>query len=327
MRLLTTGRDGERGLADFVGDHIPPYTILSHTWGKDCDEVTFQDMIEGKGKNNLGYEKLLFCEKQSANDNIQFFWVDTCCIHKTSSVELSEAIDSTYHWYHNADVRYVYFSMYQSNFPFILHRGSALHEIGDTLKCLMGDVNRDGWPDMVAFKSRGTSRHMIELSVLSGASLFRTFIAQITSGLPVTKATQYDFALVDWDGGKKSGPVVNKKGSNDTKTIYARIFSGASNLQDVILQTGTAPTKLTTHGPSQWEGINGTKAHVLSGASGFQECMLPMGTCLHETNAGFHFAVADWNADGCSDTSPRPTSLQGPKEIKPPARSVIYKLD
>src|SRR5438045_1524248 len=111
MRLLERNSVGELSLTrDFVGDNIPEYAILSHTWGADTDEVTFRDLIDGTGKSKAGYDKIRFCAQQAANDGLQFFWVDTCCIDKSNNVELQEAINSKFRWYRNAAKCYVYLS-------------------------------------------------------------------------------------------------------------------------------------------------------------------------------------------------------------------------
>jgi hypothetical protein len=108
MRLLRLDNDGKISLIEFIGDDIPRYAILSHTWGADDEEVTYKDLVGGTGMSKAGYSKIRFCGKQAANDSIQFFWVDTCCIDKSSSAELSEAINSMFRWYHNAAKCYVY---------------------------------------------------------------------------------------------------------------------------------------------------------------------------------------------------------------------------
>lgn len=110
MRLLQVESDGEFHLKEFIGPDIPPYAILSHTWGADHDEVTFRDLAKGTAKKKSGYRKLTFCSQQAANDGLEYFWVDTCCIDKASSAELSEAINSMFRWYHRADKCYVYLS-------------------------------------------------------------------------------------------------------------------------------------------------------------------------------------------------------------------------
>jgi hypothetical protein len=110
MRLLQLEDDGGFSLVKFSGRDFPPYAILSHTWGADHEEVTLKDLEEGTGKSKAGYRKLTFCANQAKHDNLQFFWVDTCCIDKSSSAELQEAIDSMFRWYQNAARCYVYLS-------------------------------------------------------------------------------------------------------------------------------------------------------------------------------------------------------------------------
>jgi hypothetical protein len=111
MRLLEYNNDGEFSLTkDFVGDDIPEYAILSHTWEADTEEVTFKDLNDGAGKGKSGYKKICFCGEQARRDGLQYFWVDTCCIDKSSSAVLSEAVISMFRWYHNAAKCYVYLS-------------------------------------------------------------------------------------------------------------------------------------------------------------------------------------------------------------------------
>lgn len=106
MRLLKLDNDAgdEFSLVEFLGEDLPPYAILSHTWGPSDTEVSHKDLVEGTGKSKIGYEKIRACGMQTAEHNLKYFWVDTCCIDKTSSAELSEAINSMYHWYGKAEV-------------------------------------------------------------------------------------------------------------------------------------------------------------------------------------------------------------------------------
>jgi hypothetical protein len=64
----------------------------------------------GLTKDKTGYDKILFCGEQARRDDLQYFWVDTCCINKANNTELSEAINSMFHWYQNAVKCYVYLS-------------------------------------------------------------------------------------------------------------------------------------------------------------------------------------------------------------------------
>jgi hypothetical protein len=83
MRLLLRSDTDELSLTnDLVGDDaIPPYAILSHTWGADADEVTFEDLTNGTGKDKPSYEKIRFCGEQARQDGLQYFWIDTCCTY------------------------------------------------------------------------------------------------------------------------------------------------------------------------------------------------------------------------------------------------------
>lgn len=111
MRLLERQIDGSFGLTKpLLDDQIPPYAILSHTWGADSEEVTFEDLVEGSGRDKPGYGKINFCGEQAARDSLTHFWVDSCSIKKSSDSELSEAINSMYSWYRRAAKCYVYLS-------------------------------------------------------------------------------------------------------------------------------------------------------------------------------------------------------------------------
>jgi hypothetical protein len=109
MRLLQYSESGELSIHRFNNnDAIPPYAILSHTWGEDGDEVTFADLETGGGRTRPGYKKIDFCGKQARHDGLQYFWIDTCCINKTNKAELSQAIRSMFRWYQSATRCYVF---------------------------------------------------------------------------------------------------------------------------------------------------------------------------------------------------------------------------
>jgi len=110
MRLLQLDNCAELSLTEDLLDNIPPYAILSHTWGTDRDELTFDDLHNGLGKSKAGYAKIQFCGQQARKDGLEYFWVDTCCINKASYAELSEAITSMFRWYRKAEKCYVYLS-------------------------------------------------------------------------------------------------------------------------------------------------------------------------------------------------------------------------
>ncbi|KAF7515383.1 hypothetical protein G7054_g14604 [Neopestalotiopsis clavispora] len=91
MRLLNSNT---LTVHEFHGDdQCPPYVILSHTWGPPQQECTLQSM-----------------EEPAVQDGFEWAWVDTCCIDKTSTAELSEAINSMFRWYKKAEICYAYIS-------------------------------------------------------------------------------------------------------------------------------------------------------------------------------------------------------------------------
>ncbi|KAL9593494.1 MAG: hypothetical protein Q9219_007525 [cf. Caloplaca sp. 3 TL-2023] len=98
-------------LKDFSG-WIPPYTILSHTW--DDEQVSFQNINTDEAQNRPGFEKIRRSCALAQSQGHQYIWIDTCCIDKKSSAELSEAINSMFTWYTKATVCYVYISDFPS---------------------------------------------------------------------------------------------------------------------------------------------------------------------------------------------------------------------
>ncbi|KAI0451670.1 HET domain-containing protein [Xylaria acuta] len=96
-------------LEEFTPPHLPTYAILSHTWGEG--EVTFQEFgnLESVGRKANFAKIKKTCELAAAKE-IPYVWVDTCCIDKSSSAELSEAINSMFEWYKKSSVCFAYLS-------------------------------------------------------------------------------------------------------------------------------------------------------------------------------------------------------------------------
>ncbi|KAL2124997.1 hypothetical protein VTJ04DRAFT_1362 [Mycothermus thermophilus] len=107
MRLINVQT---RKIHEFVSDaDVEPYAILSHTWGEE--EVSFEDyqtLSPEALSAKKGYRKIDYCCKQAEKDGYLWAWVDTCCIDKRSSTELSEAINSMFRWYQQAAVCYAF---------------------------------------------------------------------------------------------------------------------------------------------------------------------------------------------------------------------------
>lgn len=73
--------------------YMPRYAILSHTW--EDGEITFQQYQKGEGRNKQGHQKVVSACEIARRYGCDYLWADTCCIDKTSSAELSEAVSPT----------------------------------------------------------------------------------------------------------------------------------------------------------------------------------------------------------------------------------------
>ena len=107
MRLVNTTT---LKLSLFTDNRLPQYAILSHTWGDE--EISSEEMIlmTPQVKAKSGFEKIRKCCELAVKDRLDYAWIDTCCINKSSSAELSEAINSMYKWYKQAQICYVILS-------------------------------------------------------------------------------------------------------------------------------------------------------------------------------------------------------------------------
>ncbi|KAI2773946.1 HET-domain-containing protein [Daldinia loculata] len=131
MRLLNTT---SFHLEEFIGEFKPPYAILSHTWGDG--EVLFQDVENHQDsiwKQKRGFKKVEDTCYRAKLDGYKYIWIDTCCIDKSSSAELSESINSMFAWYESASVCYAFLEDIRdlADFPISrwLTRGWTLQEL------------------------------------------------------------------------------------------------------------------------------------------------------------------------------------------------------
>ena len=88
---------------DKVAADSSAYAILSHTWRLQRDEITYKDMSSAASlqaaTTREAFTKIRLACDQARRDGLEYVWIDTCCIDKSSSADLSEAINSMYAWY------------------------------------------------------------------------------------------------------------------------------------------------------------------------------------------------------------------------------------
>ena len=141
-------RRGERvdrryKVLEFCDDEITDYAILSHRW-IDLKEVDYEEMVDlaridveerDEIRQRSGYTKIWYTCQQAKEDGYKWVWVDTCCIDKRSSAELSEALNSMYRWYENSRVCYVYLHDVPDLFPMERDKSRYQHP------------KSNGWPE------------------------------------------------------------------------------------------------------------------------------------------------------------------------------------
>ncbi|KAK5112056.1 hypothetical protein LTR85_011637 [Meristemomyces frigidus] len=91
----------------------PPYAILSHWWSDN--ETTFERFVDDNERHGAGFQKIeSFCkfltERVLPEERLEWCWVDTCCIDRRSSSELSEAVNSMAAWYAGSQLCVAYLS-------------------------------------------------------------------------------------------------------------------------------------------------------------------------------------------------------------------------
>jgi hypothetical protein len=173
MRLLNTTT---LKLTKFFDNNIPEYAILSHTWEKG--EVSFQDWESGRGTEKEGYLKIMGACKQALLDKLEYVWIDTCCIDKSSSAELSEAINSMYRWYKGSTICYTYLvDVPDGTEPSTANEfaRSRIHGRGWTLQELIAS-------EYVVFYSRGWQKLGTKFTLLKELETITGIHAGVLSG-------------------------------------------------------------------------------------------------------------------------------------------------
>lgn len=188
MRLLKRRANGSFSLTTFTTSNVMRYAILSHTWDADSLEVTYQEITRGTGSSKTGYRKIKFCADQAEEDGLEYFWVNSCCIDKSNSSELTEAINSMYRWYSEAAKCYVYLSDVSTDYP----HGSSQHQWDQAFS--QSRWFQRGWtlqellaPSSVEFFSRDGQRLGDKGTLQSRISQITGIASQALRGTPMSQ--------------------------------------------------------------------------------------------------------------------------------------------
>ncbi|KAK4060638.1 hypothetical protein Trihar35433_10046 [Trichoderma harzianum] len=199
MRLINTDT---LVIEEFGFGQIPNYAILSHRW---CNyELSLQDVQnriwEKQGFTNKNkvkaFKKINRCCIRAKSDTFQYAWIDSCCIDKTSSAELSEAINSMYLWYYKAGRCYAYLSDVQSMNSFKesewFKRGWTLQELLAPAEVFFLDKDWNDLGTKESLQEAVSDQTRIPVNILSGADLETATVAQRMSWASRRKTTRIE---------------------------------------------------------------------------------------------------------------------------------------
>ncbi|KAM0719563.1 hypothetical protein Q7P37_003693 [Cladosporium fusiforme] len=146
MRLLNVD---SLKLLEFREDEKPSYVAASHRWLAET-EATFQDVQDRRDTNGEGYRKIEAFAKYIRNNmsHVKWLWIDTCCINKDSTAELSEAINSMFEWYRDAELCLAYLADVDTAEDWCSFEKSEWFKRGWTLQELLA-------PRIVVFVTKG----------------------------------------------------------------------------------------------------------------------------------------------------------------------------
>jgi hypothetical protein len=263
MRLLNTR---SFGFKEFTRG-VPPYAILSHRWGTETEEVLYNDIKSSIFKLKKAFAKVVeACCRNALEDGFEWVWIDTCCIDKSSSAELSEAINSMYAWYKNSTVCYVFLQdvasdrephcgsdeQYEKIWPVSSFERSEWFHRGWTLQELIA-------PDRVEFYTCGwvwigTKRSLaprlevstkIPTSILNGRDLETCCVAQRMSWASNRQTTRVEdgaYCLLGIFG--VNMPLLYGEGSNAFIRLQQEILR---QKEDYSLFAWSSPTRYAAH--------------------------------------------------------------------------------
>ncbi|KIW28743.1 uncharacterized protein PV07_08381 [Cladophialophora immunda] len=253
MWLLDTGFFQ---LEEFIGDQIPKYAILSHTW--DEEEVSFQDMQDfNRAHSKAGFQKLLGVCKRAKADGFRWIWIDTCCIDKSSSAELSEAINSMYKFYNDAQICYVYLADVQDNRILDLSQDQIFHLLGGSRWFSRGWTLQELIaPPIVEFYSAGWLEIGTKLSLIKDISLITGIDEGVLRG--TKEPTDFNVACrMSWAAGRETTRLEDRAYSLlgifqvNMPLLYGEGSRAFRRLQEEIMKLTEDYTIFTWTWPSQ----------------------------------------------------------------------------
>ncbi|KAF1811427.1 HET-domain-containing protein [Eremomyces bilateralis CBS 781.70] len=156
------------------------------------EEVTFKELRKGTGTRKDGYRKIKFCEARAIGHGLEYSWVDTCCIDKSSSAELSEAINSMFRWYRDAAKCYVYLSDVNAL------RGEVTDQLSWEPAFRKSRWFKRGWTLQELLAPRSVEFYSVEGTRLGDKESLQSQIHEIT-GIPIRVLQGYPLSIYTVD--------------------------------------------------------------------------------------------------------------------------------
>ena len=137
----------------FTDSESVRYAALSHVWEADDHRQPFREiqaihsrcLASGEDPRDLVTAKVRNFLALAESEGYEWGWLDTACIDKTSSAELSEAINCMYRWYSDCYLCYAYlYDVSDDENPLLPESGfrsSRWHTRGWTLQELIAPRN------------------------------------------------------------------------------------------------------------------------------------------------------------------------------------------
>jgi hypothetical protein len=196
----------------------------------------------------------------------------------------------------------------------LLTRSTALDATDSRHVYAVTDWNGDKRPDLVVVQRSGTASGRTEVSILDGASAFRTLLLTQTGTVLGATDDRYRFAVADWNGDSRPDLVVIQTSGTASKKMEVQVLDGASNLQRHLTPTTVTAEPASTENRVTVTDFNNdrhpdlvvmrasvtadgrTQLRVLDGARNLQRPLTEAGTAPG-VSAHLDLLVTDWNAD------------------------------
>jgi len=155
-------------------DAFQSYAILSHRW-IEGQEVSYKELRDNQAiaKAKSGYWKIQRACFIALCHNVNYLWVDTCCINQEDPSDVAQNINSMYEYYRNSRVCLTYLFDVRDTQKSIAYsewfkRGWTLQELVAPRKVFFFDQNWFFRGDRTSFKSEIWWVTGIDQEVLQG---------------------------------------------------------------------------------------------------------------------------------------------------------------